>query len=213
MARPVTRASRPPSPRAVETAQRKERIVLAVTELATQGGYDAVQMRDVAAEAGVALGTLYRHYSSKDQLLIAALATQAETLRARLAAKPPVGPDRATRVTDALGRANRALERAPRASAAMVHALWSSDPATREVKLDVQREFIGIISTAIGTEPPGRPRDDAPAPADLDAFDFDAVTRVLGHVWFSTLGQWASGLMTNAEMTAELDAAVALLLR
>ena len=44
--------------------------------LAAEGGYDAVQMRDVAARAEVALGTLYRHYASKDQLLLAAMAEQ-----------------------------------------------------------------------------------------------------------------------------------------
>src|SRR3954470_22746843 len=37
--------------------------------LARDGGYEAVQMRDVAARADVALGTIYRYYSSKDHLL------------------------------------------------------------------------------------------------------------------------------------------------
>ena len=52
--------------RAAETAARKERLIAAATALAAEGGYDAVQMRDVAARAEVALGTLYRHYASKD---------------------------------------------------------------------------------------------------------------------------------------------------
>ena len=40
-------------------------------KLAAEGGYDAVQMRDVAGEAGVALGTIYRYFASKDHLLAA----------------------------------------------------------------------------------------------------------------------------------------------
>ncbi len=35
--------------RAAETAARKERLIAAATALAAEGGYDAVQMRDVAA--------------------------------------------------------------------------------------------------------------------------------------------------------------------
>ena len=42
--------------------------------MAGEGGYEAVQMRAVAEESGVALGTIYRYYSGKDEMLIAGLA-------------------------------------------------------------------------------------------------------------------------------------------
>src|SRR4029434_3569150 len=45
---------------------RRQRVILTALELAAEGGYDAVQMRDVAARANVALGTIYRYFSSKD---------------------------------------------------------------------------------------------------------------------------------------------------
>ena len=61
------------SERDLETAARRERMVDAAVELAVTGGYESVQMRDVAARAEVALGTLYRHFPSKDHLLLAAL--------------------------------------------------------------------------------------------------------------------------------------------
>ena len=41
--------------------------------LATSGGWSAVQMRDVASEARVAIGTVYRYFSSKDRLLLEAM--------------------------------------------------------------------------------------------------------------------------------------------
>ncbi len=41
---------------------RRRRILDASTRLASRGGFDAVQMREVAEEAGVALGTLYRYF-------------------------------------------------------------------------------------------------------------------------------------------------------
>src|SRR6267142_1026209 len=94
--------------RAIETAERKKRCIDAAIALAAEGGYDAVQMRDVAARAEVALGTLYRHYTSKDQLLLALLAHQASTLRERLDQRPPRGDAPADRVADVLRRATRA---------------------------------------------------------------------------------------------------------
>src|SRR5262249_57103235 len=59
-------------------AARRARVLDAALALATEGGYDAVQMRDVASRAQVALGTIYRYFSSKDHLLAAC---QLETWR------------------------------------------------------------------------------------------------------------------------------------
>jgi AcrR family transcriptional regulator len=52
---------------------RRERILAAVLELAREGGYDAVQVREVAARAHVALRTIYNYYDSRDNLLYAAM--------------------------------------------------------------------------------------------------------------------------------------------
>ena len=42
------------APRAAETAERRRRLVAAAVELARDGGYEAVHMRDVAARADYA---------------------------------------------------------------------------------------------------------------------------------------------------------------
>ncbi|TQS42171.1 TetR/AcrR family transcriptional regulator [Cryptosporangium phraense] len=52
---------------------RREKIVLAGLHLLESQEYDRIQIRDVAAEAGVALGTLYRYFSSKEHLYAAVL--------------------------------------------------------------------------------------------------------------------------------------------
>src|SRR5437763_5036112 len=114
--------------RARNQAARRQRVIEAAMALATEGGYDAVQMRDVAAQADVALGTLYRYFPSKDHLLLAALEEWAEDLRERLAQRPVAGATAAERVATVLRRASRALEREPRLSAALVTALSSPDP-------------------------------------------------------------------------------------
>ena len=61
-------------------------------DLAREGGYEAVQMRDVAARADVALGTVYRYFASKDQLLTAVWTTWRNALEDRLHGQPLVGP-------------------------------------------------------------------------------------------------------------------------
>ena len=156
-----------------------------------------MQMRDVAARAEVALGTLYRHYSSKDQLLLAALAAQADTLRCRLEQRPPRGNTPATRVAEGLRRACRALEREPRVTAAMVTAMSSTDGEVAPAKHSVQESLRGMIAGAIGNDP-------------VD--DLDAIVNVLGHVWFAALAFWVGGMTESGAMADDLERAAHLLL-
>jgi TetR/AcrR family transcriptional regulator, cholesterol catabolism regulator len=187
----------PPTPRAAETAARRRRLLEAAVELANEGGYDAVQMRDVAARAQVALGTLYRHYSSKDQLLLAALADQANTLSTRLALRPPRGEEPGDRVADVLRRATRALTRDPAVTAAMVTALSSPGSEAATAKREVYDILRAIISSSV---------DGAQVP------DLDGIVRVLGYVWLATLGAWVGGMIDPDAMAADLAIAAHLLL-
>lgn len=183
--------------RAADTAARRRRIVDAAKSLAAEGGYEAVQMRDVAAHAEVALGTLYRQYSSKDQLLLAALADQAATLRTRLALHPPEGAEPAERVADVLRRASRALAREPQLTAAMVTALSSHEPEAADPKEAVNEILRDIIGGAIN---------------GADVPDLDRVLRVLGYVWFAVLATWTGGMVDATRMAADLADAAHLLL-
>jgi len=70
-----TTPARPPranysSPRQRE---RQQRILSVVREQISAVGYEALNMRDLAAASGVALKTLYNLYGSKDELLLAAV--------------------------------------------------------------------------------------------------------------------------------------------
>ncbi|MCX4091590.1 TetR/AcrR family transcriptional regulator [Nocardia sp. alder85J] len=47
---------------------RRQRIIDAATELLYQQPYDQIQIRDIAKAANVALGTLYRYFTSKEHL-------------------------------------------------------------------------------------------------------------------------------------------------
>ncbi|MEV6767313.1 helix-turn-helix domain-containing protein [Nocardia sp. NPDC051030] len=51
--------------------ERRQRLLAAARELATEGGYSAVTMHAVADRARLARATVYRYFGSKDQLLTA----------------------------------------------------------------------------------------------------------------------------------------------
>ena len=69
------------SPR--ETSGRERIIAAAIRELGEKG-YDAAGIRDIAAEAGMALGALYRHFKGKDDLAREIYATSIRSWSERL---------------------------------------------------------------------------------------------------------------------------------
>jgi len=166
-------------------------------ELALEGGYDAVQMRDVAAHAHVAMGTVYRYFTSKDHLLAAALVNWVEQLDARLAQVPARGSSASQRVVDVLERALRAMSRQPKLVAAVFMSLASADPAAIECQQQMAALMDGIITRAIG-EP--QPPDHAER------------TRLIGHVWYSSMVGWVNGWSDMTRVRDELAVAVRLLL-
>ncbi len=83
-------------------ATRRRRVLDAALRLAAEGGFDGVQMRDVAAAADVALGTVYRYFSSKERLLLEAMAEQQADLRRYLEIHPPQEQTAAARVVAVL---------------------------------------------------------------------------------------------------------------
>ena len=182
-------------------AARRQRVIDAAMELGAEGGYDAVQMRDVAGEASVALGTLYRYFPSKDQLLVAALNEWAEDMRDRLRARPPRGETNADRVATVLRSTVRALEKQPKLSSAFVSALSSLD-AEEPGSIERAAQVYGTMSEMIGLAMDGGVHEDQ-----------DTLMRVIGQMWFAVLVFWARGWSAGNQMADDLDAAAHLLIR
>ena len=76
---------------AARQAAARERIVDAATGLVTQGGYPAATVEAVASSAGVATGTVYRHFGCKADLL--ADVFRASARRELAAASNPLGAE------------------------------------------------------------------------------------------------------------------------
>jgi AcrR family transcriptional regulator len=174
-------------------AARRGRVIEAAMALAAEGGYDAVQMRDVASGANVALGTIYRYFTSKDQLLAAAMVEWLGQLEQEVGRRPARGDTAAERVVDVVRRASRTLGRNPRLT-----AVAAPDPDVvafhRESSAAMQR----ILSAPMG---------------DLDEATKADVVRVLNHVWFSALLAWVHGWTDVDQVIEELEVAGRLVLR
>jgi len=179
-------------------AARRQRVIDAAMKLAADGGYDAVQMRDVASEAGVALGTIYRYFASKDHLLAACQVEFARGEQRRLELRPTQGDTAADRVVDVLRRATRAQERQPQLTAAMVTAISSPDPAVSGCQREVTAVMAAVLAGPMG---------------DIDPKLKAEITRALSHVWFSALLGWVNGWTNVGAVGEELESAARLLLR
>jgi AcrR family transcriptional regulator len=187
LARPLTRAQQ----------ARRQRVIDAAMALGLDGGYDAVQMRDVAAQADVAMGTVYRYFTSKDHLLAATLVYWVEQLAVRIEQQPPQGDQPSARVLDVLDRALRAMGRQPRLVAAVFTSLSSPDPGAVGCQQQITLLMEGIIARAMGE--PAIP-------------DMSERARMIGHVWYSALVGWINGWSTMARVYDELAVSIRLLL-
>jgi len=188
------------APRAVLTprqAERRRRILRASTALAARGGYEAVQMREVAESAQVALGTLYRYFPSKVHLLVAVMQEQLQQLHEQVRRHPPTGEDPAARVAETLTQAFHALQREPLLAEAMVRALSFAD---RSVSAEVDE--VGGLTSAIVLDA---------AQLGTPTAEQQAALRVIGHTWHATLLAWLSGRASLAEVRADLHTAARLL--
>jgi len=185
------------SPLSGKQLARRDRVIQAALELGAEGGYEAVNMREVANRARVALGTIYRYFGSKDHLLAAAMVEWSGQLQGRLAQVPARGATPADRLVDVLRRGCRALERHPVLTAALVKALASAEPGVAAAAAEVR----GHITAMTGSIVVGVSDD-----------ELEGIIAVLQHVWYSSLTSWASGRTPLSTVGDELERAARLLL-
>ncbi|MBV1934361.1 MAG: TetR/AcrR family transcriptional regulator [Parvibaculaceae bacterium] len=92
-------------------AENRRKILNAARELVLEGGFAAAQMSAVAARAGVATGSLYRYFKSKDELcrqVFREVSSREMNLLANIAEKPGSATQRLIEVADNFaGRAVR----------------------------------------------------------------------------------------------------------
>lgn len=187
----------------VETAaqrDRRSRIVQAALALASRGGYDDVQMREVAERSGVALGTLYRYFPSKVHLLVNAMAHELERMSTRLQRRSIPGSTPSERVEWVLERATRSLQKDPNLTEAMIRAMMAADASVAVEVAAVRAEMASMIIKAIQG-------DGAPQPDD------EAYAGILQDVWFARQIAWLGGRISSADVWRDIEGSIRLVLR
>ncbi len=185
--------------------ERARRIVETSIELAERGGFEAVRLRDVAAHAGVALGTLYRRFRSKEDLLVAALELETRALAQRIRQRPPKGADPSERVVGFFKIATRGMLRRPNLSRAMLRATAAGEPVLAQ-KVEV---FHDLMRNMIVSALRGEPVDgDAAGISD----DEQLVGDLLNRVWFALMMSWAGGVQSQGTIALQMRASVELVL-
>ncbi len=179
--------------------ERRKRILDATLALASKGGYDAVQMRTVAEQANVALGTLYRYFPSKIHLLVSGLAREFERTQEKLARTPVTGDTSYDRVLYVLGRITRNMQREPMLLEAMTRAFMFADPSAAAEVNAVAELMEQMLTSAM--------HDGEPSPDD------QAIARIIGDVWLSNLVAWVTRRASATDVSNHLELAARLLLR
>jgi AcrR family transcriptional regulator len=194
-ARPV--GARPPAPESLSPSQlaRRQRIVRGALSLLESGDYDTIQMRDVAVAADVALGTVYRYFTSKEHLFAAVLLEWAGGFARQVRQTPSAGADDAERLTAALLRAAAAFEHRPQ----FYRLITVLDVVTDPLVAGLYRQFAQGTQAALAETL----HDVAPA-------DVGAVMALATAVLDSSLRAWSLGRMAMPEVEWRLRRSVSL---
>ena len=187
--------------------ERSRRIVETAVELAERGGFEGVRLRDVASHAGVALGTLYRRFRSKEDLLLAALELEVQDQEQRYEQRPVQGDTQLERVVAFFQTTTRGLCRRPNLARALVRAIAHGEPElTQKVAAFHTRMENLIISALRGNGAGGA------AGAETSAEERRRAD-ILQAVGFAALVGWAGGLHGQAVIVERTRSAAELVLR
>lgn len=197
-AEPIT-AGGPQSPESMTPGQlaRRQRLLDAVLAMIAEGADEEIQMKEIAERSGVALGTVYRYFSSKDHLLAAAMVQWASALDERASRRPVPDGTASDRLSAVLHQALRAYARQPTFARLLVLVANSTDPYASACYADMRPVVFPALERAI------------------DLVDADTRARILavvGAVWYHCLVEWVNQRMTIDEVTTMLDSTCELLL-
>ncbi len=196
--RGVAVADAPPDPSTLipSQRQRRDRIVHRALRMLERRDYEDIQMRDVAEQADVALGTVYRYFASKEHLFAAVLVEWGDSLESRVQREPLAGGDIVSQLNDLMERVVTAFERLPQFFRLITAMETTTDPYARAL-FD---EFTARTHRTYGA--PLRVLE----PED-GAVVLDVLMALLGGV----LREWTCGTMTVDEAKQRLHAAVRLI--
>ncbi|WP_182345940.1 TetR family transcriptional regulator [Tomitella gaofuii] len=194
----IAEARVPAEPSSKLQWEKYRRMLDTATELAEENEFERVQMHDVAKQAGIAIGTLYRYFPSKTHLFVGVMAREVEDMRSsyRVAADPGQSPQEAVALLST--RALRALMRRPLLASAMVRSINTAHVDTVLDSARVDAAFDDAVLEAA--------RIDAPTEHD------EQLLRLLNQQWLGVLQSCLNGHVTQSTAEADLQAFCRILL-
>jgi AcrR family transcriptional regulator len=198
-------AQNPPLPVESMTSRqlvRRAQLIEAVIDLVREVGPGVVQMRDVAERSGIALGTVYRYFSSKEHLLAVALCDWQERLTRRVlmpraGEEAVVGEDLTERVLSYVRREIRGFVRNPKIAELMVQVHVSSDPYARDALVRLAAINDQVMQKLLEGVTPER---------------VEPIKYALGAVLMNSVTYWVTGTTTLADMTHQVESVTRLVL-
>ncbi|GAA0973687.1 TetR/AcrR family transcriptional regulator [Nocardiopsis tropica] len=136
------------APKRVDREARREEILSAAVRVFARRGFAATRIEDVAAEAGIAKGSVYLSFGSRDELLAAAFARLAERSADVLAHASAQGAPAVERLASLVRAAVAMLADEPDLTRVMVD-LWAAGRHGGAAPLDmasVYREYRGAVA-------------------------------------------------------------------
>ena len=176
----------------------RRRIINAALQLASVGGYEAVQVRALSEQAGVSSRTIYANFPSLDSLLIVAVAEQSEGLYRQFTDTPPQGRTAAARVNQLISQLTDTMTANRPLTVALLRALLGGKPDVSQHVHGFREVLKSLLATAIAPKGPTR----------LDR----EIAELLESIWFTALVSWATGTDPDAYIGEIMQRACRLLL-
>jgi AcrR family transcriptional regulator len=189
----------PPSPESLTASQfaRRERIVKVALDLLVNGDYEKIQMKDVAEASDVALGTVYRYFTSKEHLFAAVQIEWVKSLHRQILKRPPSGQSNLERLSQVLHMSVRAFQLQPQFYRVLLVLEVAKDPFAKELFEVMSRETEATYRESL---------------AGLDETTASDLLRIVLAVLGAELRRWVLGRQSIDEVKQNLDAALSLLL-
>jgi TetR/AcrR family transcriptional regulator, cholesterol catabolism regulator len=186
-------------PLSATQAATRHRLLDAARALATEGGYEAVGIRAVAARAGVSAPTAYLYFSSKDHVLVDVLIELVGHTTTTLAARPRRGRGGlpVERAVAMLRRSVQNVEKAPNLYIAITRAYISGSPEVAHARAALESSMQRWVDLALG---------------DTEVAQRGEVVRILEAVMFANMVGLVTGGRAPGDIADELERAARTLL-
>ncbi|HVJ96854.1 MAG TPA: TetR/AcrR family transcriptional regulator [Acidimicrobiia bacterium] len=176
---------------------RRQRIVDAGLTLLRERDYEKIQVKDVAEAANVALGTVYRYFSSKEHIFAEVLVAWAAGMGTNISRHPLKGTTDAARLIEVYHRSVRAFQHQPSLARLVATLETSSDPYATGIFDRLSTTTNPVYLDAIH---------------DLSSDEAARVVRVVDAVLATSLRTWSANRAPIARVYDDLSNAIELLL-